>query len=193
MADAGRQARCVNVRTRMLTPAAALPVSARNGTRLVPLAAPLLIACATGVAAASGVWRCAVPGAAPVYQDRPCDAGRQQKDLAADPPPLSIVPMEMPVRPAEPKAKPRRAEAPSPKPRRAESRIAGDAALRRHVREGMTEGEVLARLGTPDLASPKGGRKGRWTYLPAAGDPQTITLVRFEDGAVVAVERRVVR
>jgi hypothetical protein len=56
----------------------------------------------------------------------------------------------------------------------------------------MSEGEVLARLGKPDLAT-KGGRRMRWTFLPAPGDPQTMTLVRFEDGRVVEVERRVVR
>lgn len=177
----------------MLTPVPMLAVAVRNAARLAPLAGPLLLACATGAAAAPGVWRCASGGAPPVYQDRPCDPGREQKDLAAHPPPLSVVPLELPATPPAARTKPRRTEAAPPRPRRPETRVAGDAAERRHVREGMTEGEVLARLGSPDFASPKAGRKARWTYLPAAGDPQTITLVRFEDGQVATVERRVVR
>ena len=89
---------------------------------------------------------------------------------------------------------PRRAEKPPPRPRRADPpRFVGDAAQRRYVREGMTEGEVLARLGSPDLASGKGGRKVRWTFLPAPGDPQTMTTIGFEDGRVASVERVTVR
>ena len=57
----------------------------------------------------------------------------------------------------------------------------------------MSDGEVLARLGPPDLQAGKNARRMRWTYLPAAGDPQTVTLVRFEDGKVVAVERTTMR
>jgi hypothetical protein len=38
-------------------------------------------------------------------------------------------------------------------------------------------------------------RKGqaRWTYLPAPGDPYTITTVTFAQGVVVDVERKVSR
>jgi hypothetical protein len=57
----------------------------------------------------------------------------------------------------------------------------------------MSEGEVLRRAGVPDLRSARHGRLLRWTYLPAPGDAQTLTTVRFEDGKVVAVERVVVR
>jgi len=170
-----------------------LAMAIRNAARLAPLAGPLLLACAAGAAAAPGVWRCASGGAPPVYQDRPCEPGREQKDLAADPPPLSIVPFELPAPPPVARTKPRRTEAAPPRPRRSETRVTGDAAERRHVREGMSEGEVLARLGSPDLASPKAGRKARWTFLPAPGDPQTLTLIRFEEGRVVAVERVTVR
>ena len=68
-----------------------------------------------------------------------------------------------------------------------------NAAERRHVQPGMHEGEVLARLGAPDLRSGKGGGKlSRWTYMPVAGDPQTLTTVVFEYGKVVEVERKVV-
>lgn len=57
----------------------------------------------------------------------------------------------------------------------------------------MTDAEVFARLGPPDFQAGKTGRKMRWTYLPAAGDAQTVTLVKFEDGKVVGVERSILR
>jgi hypothetical protein len=58
----------------------------------------------------------------------------------------------------------------------------------------MHEGEVLARLGAPDLKSGGGGRRvARWTYMPVAGDAQTLTTVVFEYGKVVEVERKVMR
>ena len=57
----------------------------------------------------------------------------------------------------------------------------------------MSEGVVLAKLGAPDAASSKHGRHARWTYLPAPGDPQTVTTIRFEDGRVTSVERHVVQ
>ena len=58
-------------------------------------------------------------------------------------------------------------------------------------REGVV-GPVLAKLGAPDLQSGR-GRLMRWTYLPAAADLQTVTVVRFEDGKVVTVDRRILR
>jgi hypothetical protein len=58
----------------------------------------------------------------------------------------------------------------------------------------MHEGEVMARIGPPDMRSGGGGRKlARWTYMPAVGDPQTLTTVVFEYGKVIEVERKVVR
>ncbi len=39
----------------------------------------------------------------------------------------------------------------------------------------------------------KGRRSSRWSYLPAAGDPQTITTVVFDYGKVVEVERKMVK
>jgi hypothetical protein len=152
----------------------------------------LLVAAAVPVHAAPGVWKCAGPGASPVYQDRPCAPGRELAPVAGDGGTLSIVPLE--IAPEVPAPAPR-AERPPPRQRagRAPRAAHGDAAQRRHVREGMSEGEVLARLGGPDLTSGKGGRKARWTYLPAPEDPQTVTQIRFEDGRVAGVERVVVR
>ena len=58
----------------------------------------------------------------------------------------------------------------------------------------MTEGEVLARARTArhDHRRQDGGT-ARWTYLPAAGDPETVTTLTFDKGAVVDVERKVVK
>ena len=176
----------------MLPPASPCTAARRNAPLAGALIGGLVAALAASAWAAPGVWKCA-GNSSPVYQDRPCEPGRALRDLAADPPTVSVVPFELPPVASPPRAKPRRAEASAAKPRRTDARPAGDVAERKHVREGMREGEVLARLGHPDLASPKTGRKARWTYLPASGDPQTMTLVRFEEGRVVAVERVIVR
>ena len=73
---------------------------------------------------------------------------------------------------------------------------------------GMTEGEVLARVGKPDHEAWMGGRvRGRdgaaivqgrdgdktWTYLPHEQDPDTLTVITFRAGTVVDVERKISR
>lgn len=157
--------------------------------------APLL-----GVAAAQdGVFKCRGNGAGPVYQQQPCAPGTTLRDFAQDPATVSVVPFEF-ARSRESAKPPRadRAGKPSARPdkRKAEAERRGsDAAVveRRHVKDGMSDGEVLARLGPPDLQSGKTARRMRWTYLPVPGDPQTVTLLRFEDGRVVGVERTTMR
>ena len=77
--------------------------------------------------------------------------------------------------------------------------MAGDATRRaserRHLRTGMTEGEILARVGRPDLKGAGQGKKptARWTYLPATGDPQTVTTIALENGKAIAIDRTVAR
>ena len=44
----------------------------------------------------------------------------------------------------------------------------------------MSEGEVVARIGPPDLTTGKGRRLARWTWMPVPGDPDTITVVLFD-------------
>ena len=186
----------------MTEPSPAAPWAAGSTGRsrlraLLALAAALL---AQGASAAGGVWKCPGADGVPVYQDRPC-AGQPLRDFTADPPALSVVPLV--VLPSE-RARappPRRAPRPEARPaartetraKREATRMPGEAGERRHLREGMSEGEVLARVGSPDLASGKGSRRVRWTFLPAPGDPQTMTMVRFEDGRVAGVERVTVR
>ena len=149
--------------------------------------------------AGSGLFKCSEPGTAPVYQDRPCAAGADSRALDDHPAPLSVIPFVPPAeRPAAKPARPPRAIAAAPrvdKRRAAAERLRSEAGVaeRRHLRDGMSDAEVFARLGPPDFQAGKTGRKMRWTYLPAPGDAQTVTLIRFEDGKVIGVERSVMR
>jgi hypothetical protein len=141
------------------------------------------------------VYKCAAEGKAPVYQDTPCPDGRELRNFAADPATVSVLPM-----PPAPGSTTRLTAPPPPaKPRatgsekKGKSR-GGNPAERRYLSPGMHEGEVLARVGAPDLRSGGGSRKlARWTYMPVEGDAQTLTTVVFEYGKVVEVERKVVR
>jgi hypothetical protein len=80
----------------------------------------------------------------------------------------------------------------------ASAAFAASAKERRFVSKGMTEGEVLEKIGKPDSESfdSGGGAKEtvkRWTYLPAPDDPQTITTVVLKDGKVIEVTREISR
>jgi hypothetical protein len=146
--------------------------------------------------AAAQVFKCAGDGSQPVYQDTPCPPGRELRNFASDPPAMSVVPMApgagSTTRFIAPPAPPR--DRHSAGDARKAKVNHGDAALRPHIRPGMHEGEVTARVGPPDMKSGGGGRRlARWTYLPAPGDPQTLTTVVFDTGKVVEVERKVVR
>jgi hypothetical protein len=143
--------------------------------------------------AVAQIFKCADDRRQAVYQDAPCPPGRELANLAMQPSPVSVIPPG-PL----PGTTSRATTATAPKPRAAPARkdapVAGDAAERRHLHPGMHEGEVLARVGAPDMKSGGGGRKiARWSYLPSVRDPQTLTTVVFEYGKVVEVERKVVR
>ena len=153
---------------------------------------------ATSVTATGAVFKCAGDGGTPLYQEFPCPPGKELRNFDRDPPPLTVVPggaalpnvSESGRDTRSPKSKaatPNKAER-SAKPQR-------DAAERRHAHSGMSEGEVLAKLGRPDITASSGARKGkgRWTYLPAPGDPDTITTLQIDRGVVVDVERKVVK
>ena len=143
--------------------------------------------------AVAQMYKCSGSGGTPIYQDAPCPEGRELRNFATDPATVSILPMRPPPGSATRIASPPR-EKPA-RPAKADKKApgAGDPAERRHVQLGMHEGEVLARLGAPDLRSGKGGGKvARWTYMPVPGDPQTLTTVVFEYGKVIEVERKVV-
>jgi hypothetical protein len=163
------------------------------------MVSPLVVASVVGAIASAqpafaDMYKCASDGGTPVYQDVPCAAGRELRNFASDPANVSVLPMRPPPGTATRVTAPAR-EKPV-KATKADGRknaSAGDPAERRHVQLGMHEGEVLARLGTPDLRSGGGGRKlARWTYMPVPADPQTLTTVVFEYGKVIEVERKVV-
>ena len=142
------------------------------------------------------VYKCAGEGGIPVYQEMPCGPAKELRNFQLDPPEITILPAprvgtpasgikEAPARNAksDKNAKP----APAGPP-------AGHAAERMHVRLGMSEGEVLARLGHPDTqVGARNANSPRWTYLPAPGDPETVTTLTFAKGIVVDIERKVVK
>jgi len=74
--------------------------------------------------------------------------------------------------------------------------FAADAGERRFITSGMTEGEVLMKIGKPDSQSEDsgGGAKvtvKRWIYFPAPGDSQTMTTIVIKNGKVEEVNRKV--
>jgi hypothetical protein len=80
----------------------------------------------------------------------------------------------------------------------ATSLFAANASERKFIREGMTEGEVLVKIGKPDRESDVSGggavvAERKWTYLPAPGDQQTVTTITIREGKVTQVERQVIR
>lgn len=166
--------------------------SCRSIARRRVLQAGGAVALASALSTAfAAVHKCTGPGGT-VYQDRPCgtDASPRAGDLADAP--LSVVPVPTPARRIErrePAAKSPRQE----RARRREPPRHGNPAERRHLRVGMSEGEVIARVGPPDLTTGKGRRQSRWTWMPVPGDPDTITVVLFDVGRAIEVERTVVK
>ena len=78
------------------------------------------------------------------------------------------------------------------------SAMAADASERKFIREGMSEGEVLMKIGRPDSESTDSGGGARvavkrWIYLPTNGDSQTMTTIVVKDGRVTEVDRQVAR
>ena len=76
--------------------------------------------------------------------------------------------------------------------------LAADARERGFVRKGMTEGEVVLKIGKPDHEASHRGARGEpeektWTYFPHARDPQTVTILRFRSGLVTDIQRKIAR
>jgi hypothetical protein len=147
--------------------------------------------------AAAGVYKCVdVDGKQPIYQDSPCPAGRELRNFDTDPAEVSVIPFRaVPDTTATP-APPRAAKSPPALKvgQKKDVPVVADIAQRKFIVPGMSEGEVTARIGNPDMTSGGKGRKtSRWSYLPAPGDPQTITTVVFDYGKVIEVERKVMK
>jgi hypothetical protein len=157
---------------------------------------PALLSAPAGLALAD-VYKCAGEHGTPIYQESPCPPGKELRNFQSDPPEITVLPAPAlsrptPTRPGNPPVK-QAARVKEPKPNMTGTREE-DAAERKHIRSGMSEAEVLARLGRPDVTNAGGNRKGtRWTYLPASGDPDTITSLVFANGVVTNVERKLFR
>lgn len=143
-------------------------------------------------AATSAVWKCAANGGDVVYQDAPCPPGKELRNFGIDPPTLSVVPGT-----AVPDAKPPPAPNARPKNVATSDRrkmSGGNAGERRFIRVGMSEAEVIQRIGKPDVnARNQRGQGQRWSYLPKDGDPDTITTLTLNGGKVADVERKLIR
>ncbi len=164
-------------------------MSALAPARFAPTAFALAIAAVLAAPAPAAIHKCGGDDGGTTYQDRPCGAQPLDASGVLDAP-LSVLPA--PSRRSierAPSAKPPKPE----RARKAEPPRTADARERRHLHVGMSEGEVLARVGPPDFTTGKGRRATRWTWMPAPADPDTITVVLFETGRVVEVERTVVK
>ena len=136
-----------------------------------------------------------------MYQEDPCPAGKELRDFDRDPATVSVVPFT--VSPTPPPARGASANATPARTERKRNRTAareidgserkGKAAERKFLVPGIGEGEVVARVGRPDMSTAAGRKTVRWTYLPVSGDPGTITTLTFELGRLVQVERKVIR
>ena len=140
------------------------------------------------------IYKCELDDGSVTYQETPCPPGRELRDFDRDPPSVSVVPFRIPQT-GEPHgaAKPTPARAPAEHKSGKRDERQGNAAERKFLVPGVSEGEVVARVGRPDLSTPGGRKTVRWTYLPAPDDPQTVTTLTFEFGRLIEVERKVVR
>ena len=172
----------------------------RFAARLARLIAAAAIL-ATPVATWAGLYKCAVDDGNVTYQQDPCPPGKELRDFDRDPANVSVVPFA--VSPgALPRTKAARAAAsrdslPAQRDsaerksrKQAESR--GNAAERKFLFPGISEGEVVARVGRPDMSTGSGRKTSRWTYMPAPDDPSTITTLTFQFGRLIEVERKVI-
>jgi len=190
----------------MLAPASAnrALLFARNYVAM-PIAQPCIVraallfaaACAASSAVAD-VYKCKGDGNVPMYQETPCPSGRELRDFQFDPPDITVLPGSTGGAAGRAAANPPGAARPPKHGTGARegkpAQVMADAAERRHLRSGMTAAEVRLRVGAPDgTASMKRTKSERWTYQPAAGDPETITSVTLVDGVVTGVERTVVK
>jgi hypothetical protein len=162
-----------------------------RATALLPVA--LLVALAASPAGAALV-KCADDRGAVIYQDTACPPGKELRDLEAHPATLSVVP-GTPVPSATATAKTSRSVRPTATRVAAHRNKPGNPAERRFIHNGMSEAEVILRIGRPDVRTKGHGKAGgtRWSYLPSAGDADTLTTLTLAGGKVIDVERRVAR
>jgi hypothetical protein len=170
----------------------------------MPLAAVLGLA--WPFEAVGGLYKCARDDGTVMYQEDPCEPGKELRDFEHDPATVSVVPFSVTPDAGSAPSHRSRASSKTPGSSRASSEgvstagrgarkldAARNPAERKFLVPGIGEGEVMARIGRPDMSTGAGRKTVRWTYLPAPEDPQTITTLTFELGRLVQVERKVVR
>lgn len=142
----------------------------------------------------AGVYKCSRDDGTVMYQEDPCPAGRELRDFERDPATVSVVPFRVApeTRLVAPRAPTPRAAAERKSSRKSVERT-GNPAERKFLVPGIGEGEVVARVGRPDMSTGGGRKIVRWTYLPVPEDPGTITTLTFELGRLVEVERKLIR
>ena len=163
----------------------------------VRLACALALACPWP--AAAGLFNCARDDGSVTYQEDPCPPGKELRDFQRDPASVSVVPFRL--IPTPDTSAPAPAAAPpstthaakGDRTSRKSSERTGNPAERKFLIPGIGEGEVVARIGRPDMTTGAGRKTQRWTYMPVPEDPATITTLTFEMGRLVQVERKVVR
>jgi hypothetical protein len=149
----------------------------------------------------AAIYKCADEDNRSIYQDSPCPPGKELRNFDTDPAEVSVIPFravpDIPPAQVAPKAAKATPAPNGNKKQNGDKKAARDSvdnAQRKFIVAGMNEGEVIARIGQPDITSGGKGRKSsRWSYLPAAGDSQTITTVVFDYGKVVEVERKIMK
>ncbi|MDR0587358.1 MAG: DUF4124 domain-containing protein [Burkholderiales bacterium] len=168
---------------------------------------------------AAGLYKCMGVNNVPVYQNEPCPAGKEIRNLSnADL--ISVIPPSAFTKEALKEAsKPKPAEKPAPakseeptslapssqpfatianKPAPAAAPVrhvsSGNVAQERQsIAAGMTRADVLARLGPPAITAGDDSdprAQMRWVYLPTAGDSDTITTIYLNGNTVAGVERK---
>jgi hypothetical protein len=145
--------------------------------------------------ASATMYKCAGEANQPTYQDSPCPPGRELRNFDQDPVEIGVMPLNQApgTTTHAPAGSSGKGNFASPNDRKKDPERKRDVAERRFIRQGMTEAEVTAKIGPPDMtAGTKGRKTTRWSYLPAPGDPQTITTVVLDNGKVIDVERKVV-
>lgn len=165
----------------------------RGSPRRANLAAAAVLFAALTAAAGAGasVYKCQGSAGGVVYQDEPCPPGRELRNFDADPPDLSVINGGFARAPAA-------AERPRPTLPPESSAAPGNASAsakeRKFIHAGMSEAEVLARIGRPDAtAGGSKARQTRWSYLPTDDDPDTVTSITFAAGVVSDVSRKVIK
>jgi hypothetical protein len=148
-------------------------------------------------ASLAGLYKCARDDGTVMYQEDPCPTGKELRDFERDPATVSVVPFRL-LPPADERSAARSSTAAPAAPkgeRKAQKRAErqGNPAERKFLVPGIGEGEVIARIGRPDMSTGAGRKTVRWTYLPAPEDPATLTTLTFELGRLVQVERKVIR